>query len=457
MMSVSSDDEPIAAVASGSGPGALGIIRVSGKGVWGIISPCFNFKQTQSDPQEKVLARRSFCNPASGQILDDVMVARFISPRSFTGEDTVEIYCHGGPYIVSEILTTIFAQGVRSAKPGEFTKRALLNGKLDLIAAEGIKTLVEAQSRQQWLSGRQLYGGTLREEIDSLRSSLIEAMAWLEAMIDFPDEGDTQRVHLENVKARVLTVEQKIMNLKGTFRSGHIANEGMMVALVGAPNAGKSTLFNTLLGKNRAIVNEVAGTTRDYLEEKCLINGRLIRLVDMAGIRETSDVVEQAGVLISKKLIGDCDVIVALFPSDGSTFERDTMNAIFSEHPDKKIVRVLTKSDLGSPSWAQGMCQVSCNSKDGVADLKNILQGIVDSHIHGIEDSAFITSTRQLHCLEEALRAISGFWLGFNKNVGHELLAFELQEAARALTAVIGDLSNEDVLDKVFSDFCIGK
>lgn len=456
-MSLHRDEIPIAALASGSGPGAVGIIRVSGRGVWPLVAPCLGLPDGASPPNEKSLSLKNFAKPASKDILDELMVAWFQGPRSFTGEDTVELYCHGGPYIISEILSTLYAQGIRAAAPGEFTKRALLNGKMDLTAAEGIKDLVEAQSRQQWLAGRQLYTGKLRIQIESLREKLIEAMAWLEAMIDFPDEGDTQHVHLDHVKTRVESVGAQIAALTNTFRSGHVASQGLMVAFAGAPNAGKSTLLNTLLGKARAIVSSEAGTTRDYIEERCLIEGRLVRLVDMAGIRDSKDQIEQAGVVLSKKLIEEADVVVGLFAADSVLSERECIEELFKDLPKGSVLRVQTKADQGSPGWAKGMLALSCENGIGIDTFKCTLADIVDKHLGGLSENPFITSARQQSCLLNAEAALKTFWTAFSHKSGHELLAFELQEAARALGHVIGELSNEDILDKVFRDFCIGK
>ncbi len=449
-------NNPIAALASGSGPGAVAIIRVSGAGTWKIVAPLIAMNPS-TPPKERQMLLRAFKRPTSSETLDDLMIAWFAGPRSFTGDDTVELFCHGGPYVISEILATLYEAGVQPAKPGEFTKRALLNGKLDLTAAEGIKDLVEAQSKQQWLAGRQLYSGKLKLEIESLRSLLIEAMAWLEAMIDFPDEGDTQHVHLDNVRARVEKVQQQVHKLVNTFQSGHVASQGLMVAFAGAPNAGKSTLFNYLLGRERAIVSDIAGTTRDYIEEKCLIDGRLVRLVDMAGIRESSDMIEQAGVVLSKRLIAEADVVVSLIASDSSSQERIAMNALTAEILTKPVLKIITKSDLADQKWPENFFKISCATGSGIDIFKKQLTKIVDEHVGDLGENPFITSARQQRCLLDANDSLAKFFAALASRVGHELLAFELQEASRALTGVIGELSNDDILDKVFSDFCIGK
>ena len=455
-MSLSTDHHPIAALASGSGPGAVAIIRVSGNNIWPHVAPCLGQRPNDLPPPVREMKLYQLRNSTTSETIDEVMAAWFQGPRSFTGDDTLEIFCHGGPYITAEILRELYSRGVQPAQPGEFTKRALLNGKLDLTAAEGIKDLVEAQSRQQWLAGRQLYTGRLKNEIESLRTSIIGAMAYLEAMIDFPDEGDTANVELGHVRERVEGAQRRIEALVSTFQSGHVASQGLMVALAGPPNAGKSTLLNALLGKERAIVSEEAGTTRDYLEEKCLIDGRLVRLVDMAGIRETSDVVERAGVSRSLNLIKDADLVVLLMASDSSHEERATLEAMgITERP---VLRLMTKSDLGRhPEWARDFLKVSCKSESGLGDFKDALAKLVDQHLGAISEQPFITSMRQQNGLLRASKAIKDFLVALPGSQSHELLAFELQQASKALVSIIGELSSEDILDKVFSDFCVGK
>jgi tRNA modification GTPase len=384
------------------------------------------------------------------------MLIYFQGPRSFTGQDTVELYCHGGPFIIQRILSVLYSQGVRPAAAGEFTKRALLNGKLDLTAAEGIKDLVEAQSRQQWLAGRQLYSGKLKHQIDLLRNELIGAMAYLEAMIDFPDEGDTQHVGLNHVRGRLKDVSSQLRSLVSTFQSGRVASRGLLVALAGAPNAGKSTLLNTLLGKQRAIVSPIAGTTRDYIEEACLIDGRLVRLVDTAGIREAKDLIEREGVELARKIMAEADVVITLNAADSSDTERDLLAKLITTVT-CPVLRVQTKADQGTPSWAAAMIQISCETGRGLPELRGKLVDLVDRHTGSLEEKPFLTSQRQKSALVLAMHSLEAFTAQDNKGAGHEMLAFELQEASRALSAVIGDVTHEDILDKVFSEFCIGK
>ncbi len=448
------DEHPIAALASGSGPGAVGVIRVSGAGTLELLADCVSVGMTETKPRYARLAH--VLDPSTKEVIDEVLIVFFRGPRSFTGQDTLEIYCHGGPYIIQRILSTIYSLGVRPAQPGEFTKRALLNGKLDMTAAEGLRDLIESQSRQQWLAGRQLYQGKLKSQIESLRAELVGAMAFLEAMIDFPDEGDTQSVKLSHVKDRAANVQTMVAGLLSTFASGKVASRGLMVALVGAPNAGKSTLLNSLLGRPRAIVSEQAGTTRDYIQESCLLDGRLLQLIDTAGLRDTDDHIERQGISLSKQMMAEADLVLCLIASDSTEKVRNDMLGQISEFGKPSLITV-TKSDITKPLWSKDLTTISCRTGEGLAALKQKLIDYVDQATGSIEERPFITSARQAAALERALESLHRFTDALDSLAGHEMLAFELQEAMRALASVIGDITNEDILDKIFSEFCIGK
>lgn len=448
------DEHPIAALASGSGPGAVGVIRVSGTGALELLADCLPVGITATKPRYARLANIS--DPSTAEVIDEVLLLFFRGPKSFTGQDTLEIYCHGGPYIIQRILSTIYSLGVRPAQPGEFTKRALLNGKLDMTAAEGLRDLIESQSRQQWLAGRQLYQGKLKSQVESLRAEVVGGMALLEAMIDFPDEGDTQSVRLSHVKDKVANVATMIDRLLSTFTSGKVASRGLMVALVGAPNAGKSTLLNSLLGRPRAIVSEQAGTTRDYIEESCLLDGRLIRLVDTAGLRDTDDHIERQGISLSKQMMAEADLVLCLITSDSKENDRDEILQQISALGKPSIITV-TKSDISKPRWSDDLTTISCRTGEGLAELKQKLIDMVDQATGSIEEQPFITSARQAAALQRAQESLKRFSAALESAAGHEMLAFELQEATRALASIVGDISSEDVLDKIFSEFCIGK
>lgn len=446
----------IAALATAPGAAALAVIRLSGRGCIELLESLLKrTKQRSLQPRQMHLAQ--FVDPETGEVIDELLVTTFKAPSSFTGEDSAELSCHGGPYIVQRILRVLWQSSCRPAEPGEFTKRAFLNGKMDLSAAEGIKQLVEASTHQQWLAARQLSTGRFAREIEELRQGLIEAMAYLAARIDFPDEGDTQGVDLSMVSIRAREVERRIRRLEGSYSSGRVAAQGLLVTILGPPNMGKSTLLNSLLGHERAIVTAEAGTTRDYLEEPCRIRGRLIRLVDTAGIRDSSDAIEQRGVQHAHRLAEEADLVLLLVSSNAEDEERRLQDELASRLGEEKCLRILTKADLGIPTWASGMLPLSCHKDGGLDLLEGELVRRVDGFVGQLQDEPFVSSTRHLAALERARRDLEAFFAAVDEGQYDEVLAFELQHAARALSGILGAVDTEDILDKIFRDFCVGK
>jgi tRNA modification GTPase len=455
------EHDPIAALASGSGAAAVAVVRLSGERCHALLAPCLQPaggpRPTEAWP-ERTLKLARILDPKTGETVDEALVTLFHGPRSFTGEDAAEIHAHGGPYVVRRVLGVLFAQGFRQADPGEFTRRAFLNGKMDLTEAEGIRELVEAESHQQWIAARHLASGRLRVAIETLRQRLVETLAYLEAQIDFPDEGDTAHVDRTHVRDRATEVAKHVGKLLRTYDSGRVASRGLMVALVGAPNAGKSTLMNELLGKERAIVTAIPGTTRDWLEERCLVDGRLLRLVDMAGLREDPDPVEAIGIAAARRLAKDADLVLFLVPADASEAAAAEIERWKQELAPRDAVTLLTKVDLGRPPWGEELTAISCRSGLGMEGLRRLLVDKVDRHLGKTgSEEAFVTTARHVAALTDAEAALAAFFAADRRHESVELLAFELQQAVRALRAIIGDVGTDDVLDKIFREFCVGK
>ena len=457
------DQDTIVALASGTPPSAIGIIRITGENCHQLLRPLIKIKTSRISYGKLYLAK--FIEPLNGEIIDEPMVCFFKSPHSYTGQDSIEIFVHGGRYIIQRCLKLIYATGIRHAKPGEFTKRAYLFGKLDLTEAEGIRALIDATSHLQWKAAKQLSSGNLRKHIDTLRLQILESMAWLEAKIDFPDEKETSEVEFEKVDEKVVRLQQTISKLIETYNSGKVASNGLSVALVGKPNAGKSTLLNCILNEDRAIVSSQAGTTRDYLKESCLIDGRLINLIDTAGIRSGGCRIEKMGIERSMELAKSADLRLLLLPSDDETEQEfKEWQELFNDMNPDSTIPVLTKADLARPVWWKKInhphkleISITGSKQLNVELLLELLKNKVDNYSENLSNDAFISSARHKASLALSLKHLAEYTKGRTLGSYEEMLAFELRLAAQSLGEIIGKVENEDVLDVVFSSFCVGK
>lgn len=452
-------NDAIVALASGPGPAAISIIRYSGLQIFSRLSSVLiSHKGEESQQSERYLRRFKFCDPENKNIIDDVMAVHYCQPRSFTGEDVVEVFCHGGPYVVSKILQVSYQLGFRAALPGEFSQRAFLNGKIDLTQAEGIKELTTAVSKQQWQAAIHLVEGGLKTQIEGLRNLLIQALSLLEARIDFPDEEDTAQVLRADVLAKARECAALVKRLMAGYKSGRVALQGFKVAIMGPPNAGKSTLLNYFVGHQRALVTPSPGTTRDYLEEKVLINGRLFRFFDTAGIRTDAEDIEKLGIDLSFKIAKDVDLILVLIPVDSSEAEKKQQVSSVRASCTGEVVVVASQSDKEAQPWAEEFINISTPNDVGLEALEKLLLQKVDENLKQLEDDeSYICNPRHLHALHAAEKSLNEFFKIFAEGAYDEMLAFELIHASKALNQIIGDLGNEDILDHIFSQFCLGK
>ncbi len=457
-ISSNNHEQPIVALASGPG-GALSILRLSGQGCHELFFQVVH-KKSNGPWAANRLTLSYLTKPGCNEWIDEPMAVIFNGPHSFTGEDSAEVYLHGSPYVVELALNALFSVGFREALPGEFTRRAFLNGKIDLTKGEGIGALIQAQSKQQWLAAKQLMEGKLEKKVISLRALALEALAFLEARIDFPEEEETSALSLKQIEQRVQKVYSAVCSLMETYESGKVSSQGLKVALLGPPNAGKSTLMNTLLQSERAIVTQTPGTTRDYLEESLLVNGRLIKVIDTAGLRKSSDPIEKEGIERSLKISKEADLLLFLIPCDLTSQEWKTLQPLIQSLPSKKLQLLETKVDLQKESSKQKQLQalpISCMSSKGISELKKFLAKSVDSHIKHGEDHVMITNARHKKALDLAHNSLQDFFAKLHQNEADEILAFELQQGVKHLSSIMGELNHEQVFDKIFSDFCIGK
>jgi tRNA modification GTPase len=445
--------DTIVAIATAPGRGALAIVRVSGSHSLEI-----GERLIRPWPEDARRATLGRVFDTDGEPLDEGVVVFYRAPASFTGEDAVEITCHGGPIAPATIAAAFVSAGARPAEPGEFTRRAVLNGKLDLLQAEAIGDLVDAATRPaQRIALAQLDGG-LSRRIARLREQILELEALCAYDIDFPEEDDGP-IPTSRILSAASAVIARLDDLLATAPVGETVRDGAVVVIAGAPNVGKSSLFNALLGRRRAIVTEVPGTTRDALEAVTEAGGWPIRLIDTAGLREAAELVERLGIEVSREYLEKADVVLVCGESEGTL--RDTSRAIASlvRAP---VVEVRTKSDLlpaGERSRRDGQVFVSAETGDGLSAVTAAIAAALDTSLGTLAlDAPLVTRERHRFALARARDELQQFHDAFEKrSVPAVVAAVHLREATRELEELIGSVDVEDVLDRVFSAFCVGK
>ena len=440
-------EDTIAAEATARGRAAIAVIRISGPAAFGIVS-----RHVMPWPEEHRRVTLCTVRDGSGAVLDEALVTTFAAPASFTGEDVVEIATHGGAIVPTLVLAALIASGARLALPGEFTRRAVLNGKLDLIQAEAIGDLIDSTSRaMQQVAMTQLDGG-LSRRIDELRDSVIGLEALIAYDIDFPEEDDGP-ISRSRVTAATRSVIESLNDLLATAPAGELVRSGALVVIAGAPNAGKSSLFNAMLGRSRAIVTEIPGTTRDAIEAVLDTKPWPIRLVDTAGLRETTDTVEQIGIEVATQYLAAADVVLACGDSADDVASTIT---IISELTKAPVMPVRTKGDLAQSAEA-GM--VSATSGQGIRELLDRITSTVSERYGGAAlDAPILTRERQRFCVQQAYEEMIAFSVAIEDGeLPASVAAVHLRSAVDALADVTGTIDIEDVLDRLFRTFCVGK
>lgn len=452
-MIAGSADDTIAAIATPPGRGALALVRMSGRAAHAIGERLIQPWPTAF--RRATLAR--ILNPA-GELLDEAIVVVHRAPASFTGEDTVEVTSHGGSILPASILAAFVAGGARPAEPGEFTRRAVVNGKLDLLQAEAVGDLVDASTRQaQRVALDQLDGG-LSRRVSALREHILQLEALAAYDIDFPEEDDGP-VAPARITAAAESLVAELQALLATAPMGELVRQGALVVIAGAPNVGKSSLFNALLGRRRAIVTDVPGTTRDAIEAVMEADGWPIRLVDTAGLRESSDLVERIGIEVSREYLEQADAVLACGDSESAIAAARHAVASPGSAP---IIDVRTKADLITVRRStsdEPVLFVSAETGEGLRDLVRSIADVLESSKGTLAlDAPLVTRERQRVALALALGELERFrdaWM--SRSVPAVIAAVHLREATRELEELIGGVDVEDVLDRVFSSFCVGK
>ncbi len=462
MMAVLRTDDTIGAIATPPGEGGIGVIRLSGPQVLEIAGKVFRGADGRDIRRmDSHTLRYGYIVNRDQKILDEVMVAFFKSPRSYTREDMVEISTHGGTRILRSVLEVLLQNGTRHAEPGEFTKRAFLNGRLDLAQAEAVLDLIKAKTdtaRDQAL--RQLQGEFSRE-IAHLREKLLKLCAHVEAYVDFP-EDDIEVYSREEFLSQFEEIGADIWKLLKTFEHGAVLRDGVLAVIVGRPNVGKSSLLNALLDRDRAIVSDIPGTTRDALEEELAIGGVLIRIVDTAGIRSRPEGIEKIGIEKTRQYMEQAQLFLAVL--DGSQELAEEDKKIYQEIRKKKHVLVVNKVDLSLKLTTESLavlgpeepCFVSAHKRRGLEELeKRMATLVLNGGIHA--ESAVVTKARHKVALERAHEAVLKARQAFRERLSLEFIAFDLREALDHLGEIVGEIYTDDILDVIFREFCIGK
>jgi len=454
-------NDTIVALATAPGEGAIGVIRLSGSEAIAIAEKIFKGKKLSKLPSHTLHLGKIVAGETT---IDEVVVSLFKGPKSYTGENVVEISCHGSPYILQQIIDLCLKQGARMAKPGEFTLRAFLKGKMDLTQAEAVADLIASQSGASHQAAMHNLRGGFSQELRSMREELIKFSALIELELDFSQEDVefADRTQLYDLISRIREATRRLVD---SFRLGNVIKNGVSVAIIGKPNAGKSTLLNALLNEERAIVSDIAGTTRDTIEEVLNINGVLFRLIDTAGIREhSSDAIERIGVQRSKEAMSNADVVVYLFDLKESLVADIIDQAEELKKTGTTYILVGNKSDaLGIGNAKEKFAAldnnilfISAKNKENTQQLKEALyelamQGKVKP------EGTIVTNARHYGALQDVLRSLEDIKKGMDENLPGDLVALDIRNALHYLGDITGEVTTEDKLDYIFSKFCIGK
>ncbi len=454
----------IIALATPHGSSGIAVIRMSGANAFEITDQMFSGKKISMQKSHTIHFGKIMDD---GQLIDEVLVSIFRNPHSYNGEDTVEISCHGSPYIIQQILAMAVKKGARIAQPGEFTKRAFMNGKLDLSQAEAVADMIASENESQHVMALQQMRGGYSKKIKELRQELIDFAALMELELDFSEE-DVEFADRSKFLILVNSTLKVIDDLIRSFRLGNVLKKGIPIAIVGKPNVGKSTLLNRLLNEEKAIVSEIAGTTRDFIEDTLQLNGILYRFIDTAGIRHTTDVLESKGIERSYEKIKQAEIIFYLAAITESVDEIVRDFNTFTFEPNQKVIILLNKSDemenvcnaydieeAVATLTKKTTLEISAKQNRHIDKLIGILQKTI-SEEHTSFD-LIVSNARHLEAFLQAYASLLQVKKGLEEKISGDFISIDIRSALQALSTITGQISNEDILSSVFSRFCIGK
>lgn len=451
--------DTIAAIATAKGEGGIGIIRISGDKSFEIIDKIF---KPYNDKKMSYYTLKYGHIYDDDKLIDEVMVVKMKAPKSYTCEDVVEINCHGGYLITRNVLELVLKNGVRHAEAGEFTKRAFMNGRIDLSQAEAIIDIIKGKTTKSLEISVGQLRGDLKKMIAEFKKTLLDITAHVNVVLDYPEEGIDDPIP-QNLLDDLKNVYQKANTLIESYDKGKKIKEGIKTAIIGRPNVGKSTLLNALLREERAIVTNVAGTTRDTIEEIINLKGYPLILVDTAGIRKTDDIVENIGVNKSKEIVKKADLILMLLDSSDEIKEEDKEIINFIKKEYKKVIYILNKIDLGkkiniSNLENEKIIEISAMQNIGINEMEDLLyKYIYENDVKDSSEDYIITNIRHKTALEKTKNAIANMFTTIENELPLDLIAVDLKEALDQLSEITGEITTEDILSHIFSSFCVGK
>ena len=455
--------DTIAAVATSMNASGIGIIRISGTESISIVEKIF----CPAKKQKKLTEQKSYTIHygtivEDGEVLDEVIVLLMRGPHSYTAEDTVEIDCHGGVYVMHQILNLVIKKGARVAEPGEFTKRAFLNGRIDLSQAEAVIDVISSQNTYALKSSIQQLKGSVQRLIKSIREKVLYEIAYIESALDDPEHISLEG-YPESLHKKIKELLQEMERLLKESEQGKVLREGIRTAIIGKPNAGKSSLLNALLGEERAIVTEIAGTTRDTLEEQIRLRGLTLQMIDTAGIRKTGDKIEQIGVERAKQMMKEADLILYVIDASSALDEND--KEIMPLLKEKRVIVLLNKTDLQERITAEEVqrflekpvIRISAKEEKGLSELADKIEQMFLTGGLSWNDEVYLTNLRQKAAMEEAKASLQKVEESILLGMSEDFYSIDLMDAYEALGRIIGDYVGEDLVNEIFEKFCMGK
>lgn len=450
-------DDTIVAISTAMGIGAISIVRLSGKDAIDIVNNCFKGKDLTKVNSHTI--NYGYIKDKD-ELIDEVLVSVMKAPKTFTTEDVVEINCHGGIFSTNRILETMLNNGARLAAPGEFTKRAFLNGRIDLTESEAVMDIIDSKSEEARSLALKQLNGSVSNMIKTFREKLKNLLSSIEVNIDYPEYYDIEVVTKEKIKEEITNMKKDLDKIINESKNTNIIKEGIKTVIVGRPNVGKSSILNKLLEKDKAIVTDIAGTTRDIVEGEIYLDGILLNIIDTAGIRKTEDVVEKLGVEKSLSMIDEADLVIVVLNNNEKLTKED--EEILAQTKNKKRIVVINKNDLETKinipiKDIDNIVKTNTNSIEGINELKNKIKELFNLEKLNTKDHTYLTNARQISLAKKSLESLLQAEESLNNDLPIDMVEIDLKECFDSLGEIIGETYSEEIIDNLFEKFCVGK